>query len=149
MHHPHPEELEWIETCRKLFSERQPQLKVHPEVWTFTPWGHRLVFLRKPPDEKTSGGIVIPESAKGKMTTGWIISVGAEICKPDLGRYPSVCPYEHPHDLVGMSALIGFYGGVPLRFDAALGREYESDYVIITIGDVLGAEWPLDNKEIT
>jgi chaperonin GroES len=40
------------------------------------PLGDRIVVQREASEEKTSGGILLPDSAKNKPTRGTIISVG-------------------------------------------------------------------------
>ena len=43
----------------------------------FTPLHDRVVVRRTEEDEKTSGGLIIPDSAKEKPAEGEIISIGA------------------------------------------------------------------------
>ena len=44
---------------------------------TFTPLHDRVLVRRIEGDEKTSGGLIIPENAKEKPQEGEVVSVGA------------------------------------------------------------------------
>ena len=63
--------------------------------------GDHVVIELDPPDAETSGGIVIPEAAKGKPRTGKIISVGTDISqdcygqKLDEGLRVAIRPHSH------------------------------------------------------
>ena len=52
----------------------------------FTPLHDRVVVRRIESDEKTAGGLIIPESAKEKPSEGEIISVGAGLRDEDGDR---------------------------------------------------------------
>jgi co-chaperonin GroES (HSP10) len=127
----------WIAECRAR-AEAQIPLKLNPKVWNFCPLGHRMVFLRHPPEATTPAGLVIPASAQRAMHVGWVVSVGYDINVPEPSRYPSVCAYKNPLDLVGEMGLIGHYSGAPLHFDSLARDNYESNYLVVTIGDYWG-----------
>lgn len=50
----------------------------------FTPLHDRVLVRRVESDEKTSGGLIIPESAKEKPAEGMVVSIGAG-AKDDSG----------------------------------------------------------------
>ncbi len=54
----------------------------------FTPLHDRVVVRRVEGDEKTAGGLIIPESAKEKPAEGIVISVGAGARDEDGDRIP-------------------------------------------------------------
>lgn len=45
----------------------------------FTPIGDRVIFEIEPCDEKTKGGLFVPETARKKVRTGRVIAVGKGI----------------------------------------------------------------------
>ena len=52
----------------------------------FTPLHDRVVVRRTESDEKTAGGLIIPDSAKEKPAEGEIVSVGAGLRDDDGDR---------------------------------------------------------------
>ena len=52
------------------------------------PLGDRIVVHREESEEKTAGGIYLPESAKDKPSRGVVISVGEGRMLPDGTRCP-------------------------------------------------------------
>ncbi|MFT4716037.1 MAG: chaperonin GroES [Paracoccaceae bacterium] len=52
----------------------------------FTPLHDRVLVRRLEGEEKTSGGLIIPDSAKEKPAEGEIVSVGAGARDEDGGR---------------------------------------------------------------
>lgn len=54
----------------------------------FTPLHDRVVVRRTESEEKTAGGLIIPESAKEKPAEGEIVSVGAGLRDDDGDRIP-------------------------------------------------------------
>ena len=52
----------------------------------FTPLHDRVVVRRVESDEKTSGGLIIPDSAKEKPAEGEVISIGAGARDDDGNR---------------------------------------------------------------
>ena len=52
----------------------------------FTPLHDRVVVRRVESDEKTAGGLIIPDSAKEKPAEGEVISVGAGLRDDDGDR---------------------------------------------------------------
>ena len=50
-----------------------------------TPIGDRIVVQRQDPEEKTSGGIILPDSAKNKPSRGKVLAVGpGKVLKNEL-----------------------------------------------------------------
>lgn len=52
----------------------------------FTPLHDRVLVRRVESDEKTAGGLIIPDSAKEKPAEGEVVSVGAGARDEDGGR---------------------------------------------------------------
>ncbi len=69
------------------------------------PLGDRVVIEPAPAEEKTSSGIIIPDTAKEKPQQGVVLAVGSG--KPD----------EPITVKVGDTVLYGKYGGTELKID--------------------------------
>lgn len=52
------------------------------------PLGDRVVIRREESEETTAGGIVLPDSAKGKPSRGTVVSVGSGRLLDDGSRHP-------------------------------------------------------------
>ena len=78
----------------------------------------KVLVKPQPAEEKTSSGIIIPDSAKEKPLSGQVILVGA--AKKD----------ETMEVKVGDTVLYGKYGGTELTIEG-------EDYLLISQSDVL------------
>lgn len=90
----------------------------------FRPLHDRLLLKRREQEEKTAGGIIIPDSAKEKPLEGEVVAVGK-------GR---ILPNGHVQALdvkVGDRVLFGKYTGTEVKFD---GQEY----LIVREEDLIG-----------
>ena len=87
------------------------------------PLADRVIVQPKLPDEKTSGGIILPDTAKEKPAEGTVVAVGS-------GHFES-------GKLIDMSVKIGDnviyskYGGSEIKVEG-------SDYLIMSESDILG-----------
>jgi chaperonin GroES len=99
------------------FEEEVSDMKV-------TPLHDRIIVLRVESDEKTAGGIIIPDTAKEKPQEGKIIAVGPGRLDTEGKRVP-------PEVKAGERILFARYGGTEIRID---GKEY----LIMKESDVLG-----------
>ncbi len=88
------------------------------------PLGDRVLVQRVEAEDKTAGGILLPESAKEKPKEGIVISVGAGKTL-DSGEKSSFCV------AVGDRVLFTSYAGTEVKF----GGE---DYLIMREDDILG-----------
>jgi len=78
------------------------------------PLGDRIVIKPSPAEEKTKGGIIIPDTAQEKPVIGEVIAAGPGR-KSDDGKIVSL-------DLkVGDKVLYGKYSATPITLD---GQEY-------------------------
>lgn len=78
------------------------------------PLGDRIVIKPSPADEKTKGGIILPDTAKEKPVVGEVVAAGPGR-KSDEGKIVLL-------DLkVGDKVLYGKYSGTEVTFD---GQEY-------------------------
>ena len=81
---------------------------------TIKPLGDRVVIRPSAAEEKTKGGIILPDTAKEKPVVGEIVAVGPGK-KSDEGK---LVPLELK---VGDKVLYGKYSGTEVTFD---GQEY-------------------------
>jgi chaperonin GroES len=88
------------------------------------PLGDRLVVTRTKEEEKTKGGIIIPDSAKEKPIEGTVVAVGAgKILKDGKVRALDV--------KAGDRVLFGKYSGTEVKIDG-------QDHVLLREDDILG-----------
>jgi len=88
------------------------------------PLNDRILVKRLEEEEKTAGGIIIPDSAKEKPAEGEIIAVGPGKLN-DAGERVAI-------DLkVGDRVLFSKYGGTDVKLDG-------EDYLIMREDDILG-----------
>ena len=91
---------------------------------SFRPLHDRVLVRRVEAEEKTAGGIIIPDSAKEKPAEGEIVSVGSGARSED-GKI-------HPLDVkVGDRVLFGKWSGTEVK----VGGE---DLLIMKESDILG-----------
>lgn len=91
---------------------------------TFRPLHDRVVVRRVEADEKTAGGIIIPDTAKEKPTAGEVVAVGPG-ARNDKGAL--MAPDLKPGDRV----LFGKWSGTEVRIDG-------EDLIIMKESDILG-----------
>lgn len=88
------------------------------------PLHDRVIVRRVDADEKTSGGIIIPDTAKEKPAKGEVIAVGPG-GRDDSGR---VVPMEVR---VGDLVLFGKWGGTEIKMDG-------EDLLVLKETDIIG-----------
>jgi chaperonin GroES len=91
---------------------------------TFRPLHDRVVLRRIEAEERTAGGIIIPDTAKEKPQEGEIIAVGPG-ARDESGR---VTP---PDVKVGDRVLFGKWSGTEVRIDG-------QDLLIMKESDIMG-----------
>ena len=84
----------------------------------FKPLHDRVLVEREESDEKSAGGIIIPDTAKEKPQKGNVVSVG-----PGTKDNPVTVKQ-------GMTVLYGKYSGTELKLDG-------KDYLIMRESDIL------------
>ncbi|SHG92243.1 chaperonin GroES [Cognatiyoonia sediminum] len=90
----------------------------------FTPLHDRVLVRRIESDEKTAGGLIIPDSAKEKPAEGEVVSVGAGARK-DSGELIAM-------DVkAGDKVLFGKWSGTEVKIDG-------EDLLIMKESDILG-----------
>ena len=90
----------------------------------FRPLHDRVLIRVLDSEEKTAGGIIIPDTAKEKPQEGEVIAVGTG-AKSDEGK-------ESPMDVkVGATVLFGKWSGTEVKID---GKEYS----IMKESDIMG-----------
>ena len=90
----------------------------------FTPLKDRVLVKRVDQEEKTPGGIIIPDTAKEKPAEGLVLAVGNGT-RDDQGNL-------HPLEIkVGDRVLFSKWGGNEVKIDG-------SEYVIMKESDILG-----------
>ena len=90
----------------------------------FRPLGDRVLIKRGEEEEKTKGGIIIPDTAKEKPQEGEVVSVGPG-ARDEAGKI-------HPLDVKkGDRILFGKYSGNEIKIDGV-------DHLILREDDILG-----------
>ena len=90
----------------------------------FRPLHDRVLIKRLEQDEKTAGGIIIPDTAKEKPQEGEVIAVGAGMRTED-GKV-------HPLDVkAGDRVLFGKWSGTEVKIDGV-------EYIIMKESDIMG-----------
>ncbi|EBA13350.1 co-chaperone GroES [Roseobacter sp. CCS2] len=90
----------------------------------FTPLHDRVLVRRIEGDEKTAGGLIIPENAKEKPAEGEIVSVG-EGARKDSGELIAMSVKA------GDKVLFGKWSGTEVKIDG-------EDLLIMKESDILG-----------
>ena len=90
----------------------------------FTPLHDRVLVRRVDAEEKTKGGIIIPDNAKEKPQEGEVVSVGSG-ARADDGR---ITP---PDVKAGDKILFGKWSGTEVKVDG-------EDLIIMKESDILG-----------
>ncbi len=90
----------------------------------FTPLHDRVLVRRIESDEKTSGGLIIPDSAKEKPAEGEIVSVG-EGARKDSGELIAMSVKA------GDKVLFGKWSGTEVKIDG-------EELLIMKESDILG-----------
>lgn len=90
----------------------------------FRPLHDRVLVRRIEADEKTAGGIIIPDSAKEKPSEGEIVAVGAGARDDDGDRIPLDVK-------AGDRILFGKWSGTEVKVDG-------EDLLIMKESDILG-----------
>ena len=88
------------------------------------PLSDRILVQRVEEDEKTKGGIIIPDTAKEKPAEGKIVATG----NGRMGEDGKLLPMDVK---VGDRVLFSKYGGTEVKIDG-------EDYLIMRQDDVLG-----------
>lgn len=94
-------------------------------VATVKPLGDRIFIKVSPSEEKTAGGILLPDTAKEKPQVGEVVAVGAGKRNDDGSR----C---EPEVQVGDKVLYSKYAGTDIK----LGGD---EYVLLSEKDILAA----------
>ncbi|OUS04220.1 co-chaperone GroES [Rhodobacterales bacterium 52_120_T64] len=90
----------------------------------FTPLHDRVVVRRLEEDEKTSGGLIIPDAAKEKPSEGEVVSVGAGARDEDGDRIAMDVK-------AGDKVLFGKWSGTEIKLDG-------EELLIMKESDILG-----------
>jgi chaperonin GroES len=90
------------------------------------PIGDRIVVRREAADEKTAGGILLPDAAKNKPQRGTVVAVGPGKMKPDGTRAEMQLK-------VGDKVLFTSWAGDEFKDQ----RAAEGDILLMHEGDVL------------
>ena len=91
---------------------------------SFKPLHDRVVVRRIEEDEKTAGGIIIPDAAKEKPSEGEVVSVGAG-ARDDRGELIA------PDVKAGDRVLFGKWSGTEVKIDG-------EDLLIMKESDIMG-----------
>ena len=97
------------------------------------PLGDRIIIKPIAKDEKTAGGIILPDTAQEKSTEGMVIAVGE-------GKVTNDGKLIKPKIKVNDTVLYGIYGGTELKVEG-------EDYLIMSENDVYGIINIKDSKK--
>ena len=90
----------------------------------FRPLHDRVLVQRMEPEDKTAGGIIIPDTAKEKPMEGKVIAVGSG-ARDETGKV-------QPLDVkAGDAVLFGKWSGTEIKIDG-------QDYLIMKESDIMG-----------
>ena len=98
--------------------------KFGDKIMKFRPLHDRVLVEREESDEKSAGGIIIPDTAKEKPMQGKIIAVGSG-SKDEQGK---VTPLDVK---AGDTVLFGKWSGTEIKLDG-------TDYIIMKESDIMG-----------
>ncbi|HRI07694.1 MAG TPA: co-chaperone GroES [Nannocystaceae bacterium] len=87
------------------------------------PLNDRIVVKRMAEEEKTSGGLYIPDSAKEKPSKGQVVAVGN-------GKLDDHGKRNAPEVKVGETVLFGKYAGTEIKLDGV-------EHIILREDDIL------------
>jgi chaperonin GroES len=105
-------------------SRLSPKPHLEEKLMKFRPLHDRVVVKRIDAEERTAGGIIIPDTAKEKPSQGEIVAVGPG-GRDENGK---LIPIDvHPGDRV----LFGKWSGTEVKIDGV-------DYLIMKESDVMG-----------
>jgi len=90
----------------------------------FRPLHDRVVVQRTESEEKSAGGIIIPDTAKEKPMQGKVIAVGAG-ARDEQGKVHALDVKE------GDTVLFGKWSGTEVKLDG-------TDYLIMKESDIMG-----------
>ena len=90
----------------------------------FRPLQDRILLKRLTGEEKTKGGIIIPDAAKEKPQEGEVMAVGT-------GRFLDTGKIQPLGVKVGEKVLFGKYSGSEIKIEG-------EEYIIVREDDVLG-----------
>lgn len=90
----------------------------------FTPLHDRVLVRRLEGEEKTAGGLIIPDSAKEKPAEGMVVSVGAGLRDDDGDRIALDVK-------TGDKVLFGKWSGTEIKLDG-------EDLLIMKESDIMG-----------
>ncbi|SFO11829.1 chaperonin GroES [Cohaesibacter marisflavi] len=94
------------------------------QTMKFRPLNDRVVVRRVESEEKTAGGIIIPDTAKEKPSEGEVVAVGAGAYNSNGTLVPCECK-------AGDRVLFGKWSGTEVKIDG-------EDLLIMKESDILG-----------
>jgi len=101
----------------------------------FRPLQDRVLIRRIEQDEKTAGGIIIPDTAKEKPMEGEVVAVGPGARGEDGTLHPGARGEDgtlHPLDVkAGDRVLFGKWSGTEIKLDG-------EDLIIMKESDIMG-----------
>jgi chaperonin GroES len=94
----------------------------------FTPLQDRVIIKRLEEEEKTKGGIIIPDAAKEKPQEGRVVAVGS-------GRTTEKGQRVAPEVKAGDRILFGKYSGTEIKIDGEEHLILREDDILAVIED--------------
>lgn len=90
----------------------------------FTPFGDRLLIKPSAPEERTVGGIIIPEAIQGKSDRGTVVAIG-------VGNVQASGSRVAPEGNIGDEVLYNKYASVEVKLNGEM-------YSLLRETEVLG-----------
>ncbi len=115
------------------------EVTVNPEMWKFSPVGHRL-YVALDPTPEVYKGIVTANSYEEQMGIGVVLAVGEQVGMGPI-QYPDGPRLENPSDLLYHSVVFGAHAGKPLRLDFIRDSHYRAAILVITSRDIWAVNW--------
>jgi chaperonin GroES len=101
-------------------------------VTKIRPLGDRILVKRIKEEDKTKGGIIIPDSAKEKPQEGKVVAVGkGKVVAVGKGKVTEAGKLTAPDVKAGDRILFGKYSGSEVKLD-------DEEHLILREDDILG-----------
>src|SRR5579862_4531849 len=119
--------LQWLSSRRATLSAHRPLKTVRRRmlsIMKLRPLGDRILVKRIKEEEKTKGGIIIPDTAKEKPQEGKVVAVGK-------GKMTEQGKLLAPDVKAGDKILFGKYSGSEVKIEG-------EEHLILREDDILG-----------
>jgi chaperonin GroES len=99
------------------------------EPWTWWMEGDRIAILKLESEDVTTGGIIIPDTAKEDCHKGIILALGEQVTHDDEGFKKRNCPYTK-----GAFVVYGKYAGSDYKIN--IGSKKSVEVMVMRVSDI-------------